>query len=223
MQKINQNLRLSLVERWHQLSLNYHSNHRVGDSIFRIYQDSSQVTGVINRIINLVMIIGSYVTCVILITAFSPLVGFIASCILIPAFLIGAWSMPLMRVRSLVYRAATSDTTATVQETVKAIKLIKAHRSEEREQEKFETDSVIAMNAAFRVRMMIVIVTIVMFTFACICLLAGEFLLATWASEGRDTFSPELASSIGISWVIWNLAAFNWTKGQFHESSGDIR
>ena len=48
MQRINQNLRLALVERWHQLSLNYHSDHRVGDSIFRIYQDSSQVTGVIN-------------------------------------------------------------------------------------------------------------------------------------------------------------------------------
>ena len=149
--------------------------------------------GVINRIINLVIIIGSYVTCVILITAFSPLVGFIAGCILIPAFLIGAWSMPLMRVRSLVYRAATSDTTATVQETVKAIKLIKAHRSEEREQEKFETDSVIAMNASFRVRMMIVIVTIVMFTFACACLLAGRISFGEVGKRGARHFLTRIS------------------------------
>ena len=223
MQQINQNLRLALVERWHQLSLNYHSDHRTGDSIFRIYQDSSQVTSVINRLINLVLIIGSYFTCVVFVMAFSPVVGTIAASILVPAFLIGAWAMPRMRVRSLVYRAATSDATSTIQESVKAIRIIKANRAEDRVQERFETDSIIAMNAAFRVRMMVVIVTIIMFEFACMCLLSGEFLLATWASEGRATWLPELAQAIGVSWVVWNLAAFNWTKGQFHESSGDMR
>lgn len=223
MQRINQNLRLALVERWHQLSLNYHSDHRVGDSIFRIYQDSSQVTGVINRIINLVITLGSYATCVVLVSLFSPLVGVIAGGVLIPAFIIGHWAMPRMRVRSLVYRAATSDTTATIQEAVKAIKLIKANRSEEREQDRFENDSVIAMNAAFSVRMMVVVVTILMFELVCVCLLAGEFLIATWASEERPTFWPEIAEAVGISFVIWNLAAFNWVRGQFHEASGDMR
>ncbi len=32
MQRVNQDLRVALVGRWHQLSMRYHSNHRVGDS-----------------------------------------------------------------------------------------------------------------------------------------------------------------------------------------------
>ena len=36
MQRINQDLRLALVERWHALSLRYHGNHRVGDSVYRV-------------------------------------------------------------------------------------------------------------------------------------------------------------------------------------------
>ena len=44
LQRINQDLRLALVERWHQLSLRYHSDHRVGDSVYRIYQDSAHVS-----------------------------------------------------------------------------------------------------------------------------------------------------------------------------------
>ena len=36
MQQINQNMRIALVRRWHQLPLSYHSGHRTGDSIFRI-------------------------------------------------------------------------------------------------------------------------------------------------------------------------------------------
>lgn len=44
-----------------------------------------------------------------------------------------------------------------------------------------------------------------------------------WASEARPTFWPELAEAVGISFVIWNLAAFNWVKGQFHEASYNMR
>ena len=58
MQRINQALRLALVERWHQLSLSYHSGHRTGDSIFRIYQDSAMVTAVIGHVIGMTLALG---------------------------------------------------------------------------------------------------------------------------------------------------------------------
>ena len=53
MQQINQNMRIALVRRWHQLPLSYHSGHRTGDSIFRIYADSAQVNAVIGRLVEL--------------------------------------------------------------------------------------------------------------------------------------------------------------------------
>ena len=40
-QSINQNLRVAMIERAESLSLKYHDNARVGDAIFRVYQDSA--------------------------------------------------------------------------------------------------------------------------------------------------------------------------------------
>jgi len=40
-QSVNQNLRVAMMERAESLSLRYHDQARVGDAIFRVYQDSS--------------------------------------------------------------------------------------------------------------------------------------------------------------------------------------
>jgi ATP-binding cassette, subfamily B, bacterial len=223
MQRINQDLRLALVERWHQLSLSYHSDHRTGDSIFRIYQDSAMVTAVIGHLIGITLALMSYYTCVALVSLLSPWIGLIAGVLVIPALLWARWAMPRMRVRTLVYRAATSDVTSTIQETFSAIKLIKAYSANDRAERQMEADSIVAFNAAYRVRILIAMVSIVMFTLAATFMIAGEFLMAWWAYQKDPTFARDLIALIGVSFVVWNLASFNWTKDQFRESSGDLR
>ena len=84
LQRINQDLRLGLQERWLKLSLQYHSEHRVGDSIFRIYQDSSQVTGVIERLMEVARTLFSYFVAVVFLSLLDPWLGLIASSIVIP-------------------------------------------------------------------------------------------------------------------------------------------
>ncbi len=223
LQRINQDLRLALLERWHQLSLRYHSDHRVGDSIFRIYQDSAQVTAVIDRLMGVVMACFSYLTCVFLVTLLSPWLGLLASTIVIPALIWARWAMPRMRVRSLAARAATSDVTSRVQESFSAIRLIKAYGAEDRAQARFEEDSIISFHTAYRVRRLIALVTIVMFTIAAAFLLSGEFLMAIWANRSLPTFANELIALVGVSFVVWNLTAFNWTKEQFFGASNNVR
>ena len=223
MQRINQDLRVALVERWHQLSLSYHNEHRTGDSIFRIYQDSAMVTAVIGHLIGITLALMSYYTCVALVTLLSPWIGLITGLLVIPALLWARWAMPRMRVRTLVYRAATSDVTSTIQETFSAIKLIKAFNANDRAEQRMEEDSIVAFNAAYRVRMLIAIVSIIMFTFAATFMIAGEFLMAWWAHHEDPTFAKDLIALIGVSFVVWNLASFNWTKDQFRESSGNLR
>lgn len=223
MQRINQDLRLALLARWHQLSLSYHSDHRTGDSIFRIYQDSAQVTAVIDQLIGITLAGMSYLTCVALVTLLDPLIGLIAATVVIPAIFWARWAMPRMRTRSLVYRAAASDVTSTIQESLGAIRLIKAFGTGPRTQRRMEEDSVIAFNAAYRVRILVALVTIVMFTIASTFLMSGEFLMAFWANRGNETFATELIGLVGISFVVWNFASFNWTRDQFREAGGDIR
>ncbi len=197
MQRINQDLRVALVSRWHQLSLSYHSDHRTGDSIFRIYQDSAMVTAVVGHIIGMTLAMMSYYSCVVLVTILNPWLGLAAGVLVVPALLWAGWAMPRMRVRALVYREATSDVTSTIQESFSSIKLIKAFGTAGRAQQRLEDDSVVAFNAAFRVKHLIAIVTIVMYTVAAVFMAGGTSFMAWWAYQGEPTWS----SSCWPSWA----------------------
>jgi ABC-type multidrug transport system fused ATPase/permease subunit len=223
MQRINQDLRVALLQRWHQLSLSYHSDHRTGDSIYRIYQDSSMVTSVVGQLISLTQVMMSYYTCVALVSLLSPWIALMAGTLVVPALLWAHWAMPRVRTFSLVYRAATSDVTSTIQETFGSIKLIKAFNTTRRAQQRLENDSVIAFNAAYRVRKLIAFVTIVMFTIAASFMISGEFLMAWWASNSESTYATDLIAVVGLSWLVWNLASFTWTRNNFRESANDLR
>ena len=223
MQRINQSLRLALVTRWHQLSLAYHSGHRTGDAIYRVYQDSAMVTAVIGHLFGMTLALGSYFVCVLIVTAFSPWLGLAAGLLVAPALLWAHWAMPRMRRRTLVYRAATSDVTSTIQESFSAIRLIKAFGTADRAQRRLEEDSAIAFNAAFRVRTLIALVTIVMYTVASGFVALAIYYMATWANRGEPTHSVALLGLLGLSYTVWNLATFSRVRDEFHESTGDIR
>ena len=223
MQMINQDLREALVERWHQLSITYHSDHRTGDSIFRIYQDSAMVTNVIRMLIDITLRIMSYFSTVAVVFLLSPLIGTIAALIVIPGFLFGHYAMPRVRKRSLAYRAAASNVTATVQETFSSIKVIKAFNAGNQAQDQMEQDSLISFNAAYRIRNLIAAVTILMFTFMAAVMISGEFTMAFWARSEGATFGEELIALVGVTFVVWNLAAFSYARGEFRGSANSLR
>ena len=75
MQAINQGLRNALLERWHRLSLTYHGDHRVGDSVYRIFQDSAQVTNVIAVVMRMAQTLIMYLMTLLFVTALDPVLG----------------------------------------------------------------------------------------------------------------------------------------------------
>ena len=214
MQQINENLRVALVERWHQLSIRYHGDHRVGDSVYRIYQDSAQVTAIIGMVIAILTQVTQYGVTILFVAALDPLLGLIALTVALAAVAWAFWFSPRMRSRSLVARETNSDVTSRVQEVLGAVRLVKASGTESVEQRRFEEDSVVAFNSAYRVRSLVAVITIVMFTMAAAALLGGEFLMAIWASANRETFAAVLIGLVGLSFVRWNLSAFQWGQGQ---------
>ena len=100
LQRINQDPRTALVERWHTLSLSYHSDHRTGDSIFRIYQDSAQVTAVIDRLLDITMTIFGYLTAAFLLSLLSPRLGLIMLSVVAPILYYAKWSWTRRSARS---------------------------------------------------------------------------------------------------------------------------
>ena len=223
MQRVNQDLRMALVERWLGLSLRYHSDHRVGDSVYRIYQDSAQVTAVIGNVTQSMQMLSTYAIGVVFLAALDPILGTMALSIVLLAALWGRWFSPRMRERSLAAREANSDFTSRVQETFAAIRVIKAYGAADREQERLERDSVRAFNASFQVRSLMAVVGIVTFSIAAAALLSAQFLMAVWANGERETFATALVALVGLSFVTWNLAAYNWAQEQIGASSVSVR
>ena len=222
LQRINQDLRLALVERWHQLSLRYHGDHRVGDSVYRIYQDSAQVTAIVGMLVSVLTQATTYGTTITFIAALDPLLGLMGATIAVIAILWGRWFSRRVRSRSLTARETNSDLTSRTQEVLGAMRVIKACSAENAEQRRFETDSVVAFNAAYRVRSLVAGVSIIMFVFAGTVLLAGEFFMAVWAAENREAFAAVLIGLVGLSFVRWNLGAFQWARGELITGSNVV-
>ena len=223
MQRVNQDLRQALLMRWHRLSLRYHSGHRVGDSVYRIYQDSAQVTAVIGTVAQAMHLVVAYATGVVFLVALDPALGVMALSVLLLAVLWGFWYSPRMRTRSLVARQVNSAFTSRLQETFAAVRLIKAHGTSEAEQQRLEQDSVRAFDASYQVRSLAAVVGIVAFTLAAAVLLAGQFLTAVWAFGARETFATALVGVVGLSFVRWNLSAYQSAQDQLGAASVSVR
>ena len=222
LQRINQDLRLALVERWHQLSLRYHGDHRVGDSVYRIYQDSAQVTAIVGMLVSVLTQATTYATTIAFIAALDPYLGLMGVTIAGIAILWGRWFSRRVRSRSLTARETNSDLTSRTQEVLGAMRVIKACSAEDAEQRRFEADSVVAFNAAYRIRSLVAGVSIIMFTFAGTILLAGEFFMAVWAAENREAFAAVLIGLVGLSFVRWNLGAFQWARDELISGSNVV-
>ena len=223
MQRVNQDLRTALLDRWHRLSIRYHSDHRVGDSVYRIYQDSAQVTAVIGTITQAAQLLNTYVIGVVFLAALDPILGTMALSVVVLALLWGRWYSPRMREKSLTAREANSDFTSRVQESFAAVRIVKAYGASQSEQKRLVEDSITAFNASFRVRSLMAIVGVVTFTLAAAALLGGQLLMAVWAQGTREVFAAVLVGLVGLSFIKWNLAAYNWAQDQLGASSESVR
>lgn len=214
-QKINQDLRLALVERWHRLSLRHHADHHVGDSIWRIQTDSEEVMGVLKILAGLSMTLVNVATGLVLISVLSPFLGFLAAFVIVPTMILARWAMPRFRTRSLVNRMSNADLTSRVQESFRSIRLSKAYQAGERAQQKFEEDSMIALNAGYRYARLWMRIEILMKSYGELFAFAGICLMAFWVNRGDPTFASELIALVGLSFVVWNLSAYHWTRERY--------
>ena len=217
-QRINQDLRLALVDRWHRLSLRHHADHRVGDSIWRIQSDSESVTDVLKVFGELGIMTVNIVSTLAIISILSPLLGLIATFILVPTMILARWAMPRFRTRSLVKRMANADLTSRVQEAFRAIKLSKAYQAGTRSQQQFEDDSLIAFNAEYRYTRLEVRVGVINDIYSQLFIFGGVFSMALWANGGEPTFATELIALAGLTFVVWNLSAFQWTRERYEQA-----
>ena len=213
-QSVNQNLRVAMVEQAESLSLRYHDQARVGDAIFRVYQDSSMIVNLIQSgILSPLFTLYAVVVAFFIVLAFDPLIAGFAVVSAVPFILLLKISTRRIRRRALANRVANSDLTSHIQETFTALKVIKANASEAQIQQQFDHDSKRALDAAYYLRLDMVIFTLLTALIGGVLVILSEYVFAQWIIVERETFLGAAVAGV-IGFAIWNWGAFEIARAR---------
>ena len=207
LQRINQYLRVTMIERAEHLSLRYHSHARTGDAIYRVYQDSAMITNVVKQaLLQPVMASGFLVFSFLVVFLFSPVLGVMFLVGLLPILWLIIWFTPRLQWRSRQARATNSDLTSRIQEAFAAIRIVKANRAERIMSERFDHDSHAALDAAFYLRVELLLMRAGTSAMSMILLMFAHYLMAGWTVADEPTFLA--GAFVLVGFAAWNLGAF---------------
>jgi ABC-type multidrug transport system fused ATPase/permease subunit len=233
LQRVNQSLRLRLVDRLQTLSLRFHDQSRVGDAIYRTYQDSAMVTQVVQSYIMAPIAQGTQaVTLTIVLAAFSPRLALVLAATWLPLLGLGLWFSKRLRARFRLARETNSGLTSRIQESLSGVRVIKAYGLEGFEQARFESASHEAFAGARAARSQLATFGVVVFWVIGVATLAATVIatlatraeaplwLATLVAERGPQVAQGWLAGAGIS--VWTLGLYNAWKGLFASGSGSV-
>ena len=211
---VNQSLRVAMVERSEHLSLRHHSDTRVGGTVFRVYQDSAQIINLIQEgLIGPVGLLFGFGWAMVLLVFLAPKLLLALLVVGVPTLWLAMVFTPRIRRRALANRVANSDLTSRLQETFVAAKIIKANRAEDEALLLFDRDSHRALDAAFRVRLEMVVLSLLVMMMGGLCVIVTEYIMASLSNEGSSLNVPA-AMVFLVPFVAWNLGAFQFGRDQ---------
>ena len=220
-QRVNQDLRVEMLSRVERLSLRYHSDSKTGDAIYRIYQDSATIVNVLLYMVLSPLRVLAWATFgIVVLLMFSPVLGFLLVAAAVPTIMLMRFYIPKVRVAATLSRECNSDLTSRIQETLAAIRVIKASGAETRLMERFQSDSQKALDAAFEMRKYITFLTVGVAVVGLSFVFIADYFMATWAMRGESTFFGGSIALVGFA--VWNLGAFKAATGRGEEVSAQV-
>ena len=224
LQRVNQLLRVRLVERLTQLSLRFHAKQRIGDAMYRALQDSAMATQLVELLLLIpVATFARFVFALALCALFSWQLAALLALLTPLAFALGAFFTPRLRTRFRAAREAQSALTARVQETLAGIRVLKAYGAEPFEQARFESASRDAFAAAYAARSFFVRYSVTLFWTCALGLVASGAWLAL--ATARSAPIPGL-DAIGLGTLglgVFTLATYNYAKLRFGDGASSLR
>jgi len=217
MQNINQNLRLHLMSQLQSLSLKFHSEAKTGDAIYRLFQDSAMVTQILQALIVDPFLSGArFLIGLIVVSAFSPMLGLIMLITWIPLIYLGNKMSAPLRHGFQNARRINSMLTSSIQESIEGIRTIKVNGLEAYRQQMFEQHSVAAFSAAHDARVKLLLFGFYVFVCSAIPLVVIELRAAVNAYEQADTFFRDLLLAFGFA--VWNFGGQDQARARAREA-----
>ena len=102
------------------------------------------------------------------------------------------------------------------------LKIVKTCRAEPIMQDRFDSDSQHALDAALYVRFSIALLSLSCALIAGIVIIGWEYVIVKWVIDERETGVPLVFYWI-VGFSIWNLGAFTIAREQIGEVTGNAR
>ena len=207
LQRVNQDLRLAMLDAAVHVSLRYHDDAPVGDGIYRVYQDSAMVTSVVqNGLIEPATALVSLLVALATVSLFAPWLGVLLLVAVVPSVVVARALVPRLRRGSARARAANSALTSHIQESVHGARILKAHQAEGRAFEAFRQRSFRALDRAYELRRSVALLNLAVFLLTALAAIGGDYLMAQWVWAEEPTFGYGVIALVGFA--VWNLGAF---------------
>ena len=157
LQRITNLFRVELYSRMQEFSVRFHGEEKIGDAMFRMFQDSAALPQVINALILEPLMLAPIILAELYwLARFNSSMALIVV-ILIPAYLVLAvYYSPGLRRAFIGEREATAQATTRIEETLSSIKTVKAFGTEQSEGHLYARDNWAAFLAARTARLMLV-------------------------------------------------------------------
>jgi ABC-type multidrug transport system fused ATPase/permease subunit len=156
LQRISNLFRVNLYTRLQELSVQFHSDEKIGDAIFRMFQDSAAIPQVINGlIIQPLILIPVALGALIYLAMYDYRMALIAALLIPSNFILGRLFSGALRRAFVAEREATALATTRIEETLASIKTVKAFGTESSEAELYARENWAAFIAGRRARMML--------------------------------------------------------------------
>jgi ABC-type multidrug transport system fused ATPase/permease subunit len=199
LQRISNLFRVNLYTRMQELSLRFHSEEKIGDAIFRMFQDSAAIPNVINGlVVQPLIFIPAAVASILYLLWYDYRMALIAA-LLMPANFILAWMFAdSMRPAFIAEREATARATTRIEETLASIKTVKAFGTEARETESYARDNWDAFMAGRRARLMLARYRVMTNTVRGLAYVAALYLGAREVMSGGTAGLGRVAVSLGL-------------------------
>ncbi len=199
LQRISNLFRVNLYTRMQELSVRFHSEEKIGDAIFRMFQDSAAIPNVINGLIVQPLIFIPAATASILYLVANDYPMALIAALLMPANLILAWMFgDSMRSAFIRERETMAHATTRIEETLASIKTVKAFGTEAREAENYARDNWEAFIAARRARLMLARYRVMTNTVRGLAYVAALYAGATEVMAGGTAGLARAAVSLGL-------------------------
>ena len=218
-QRINQGIRVKMMEQVQAMSLRFHSGAQIGDAIYRAYQDSAMITALMSLLVRPLVPLTFMAVAFVAMLTLDKRTALSLLAVYLLGFALAFWYGRRLRVSFRTAREVNSALTSQIQETMAAIKVVKAFGTEPVEQARFERSSNAAFEAAYKARMQMTTFGIVTFVLSALPAMAAVTYMAVWANKGLPVAST---ASIAALSAVWTLGVYQWATGRVGDGSSSL-